>query len=117
MTVECPLFELPDMLEERGPDEDPTILLTGVARIGRAPAHVVAIRINNTLRWDPDFRRAVANGAYHAGGFDEILEKTLDELQVIASELEDILSDAESSVVDLATGQYRVFLIPASGRP
>ena len=104
------------MLEECGPAEDPTIPLSGMAQIAGVPAQIVAIRINNTLLWDPDFKRAVANGAYHAGGFDEILETTLDELQVIVSELEDILSHTQSGVVDLETGRYRVMVTPAAGQ-
>jgi hypothetical protein len=64
----------PSVLEERGPPEDPFILLTGAAPIGETEVQIVAIRINATLRWPPDDKRGVAADSYHADGRDEVLE-------------------------------------------
>ena len=114
MAVQCPRCRWPDMLEERGPTEDPSILLTGAAHIGEAEVCVVAIRIDATLRWSPDFRRAVPESSYRANGLDEILETTLEEVQSVASELAEFLGDSHSGVIELATGAYRVWVMPAS---
>ncbi len=114
MAIACPPCQWPTVLEERGPSEDPTILLTGAARIGEAHVQIVAIRINSTLQWTPDYRSDVAEDSYHVDGLDEVLETTLDEFQCIASELGEVLGNSRSSLVELAPGRYRVWVMPWS---
>jgi hypothetical protein len=113
MTVECPPCQWPSLLEERGPEDDPSILLTGAAHIGQTAVQVVAIRINATLRWTPDYQRGVAEDSYHANGLDEALEGALEGFQSGAAELEEFLGASGSSVVELTTGTYRMWVIPA----
>ena len=112
MVVECPPCKWPSVLEERGPAQDPSILLIGAARIGETAVQVVAIRINATLRWSPDYRDGVADDTYRANGLDEALEGALEEFQSGAAELEEFLGASGSSVVELATGTYRMWVIP-----
>jgi hypothetical protein len=114
VVVECPACLWPTVLEERGPSEDPSILLTGTARIGGARARIVAIRVNSTQEWTPDFRRGVAEDTYHENDLDEVLQTVLEEFQTVASELGDLLGDSDPSVVELATGHYSVWVIPTS---
>jgi hypothetical protein len=114
MAVVCPAWQWPAALEERGPSEDPSILLAGAARIGDVEMQIVAIRINDTLRWTPDFKRGIAEDTYRVNGLGEVLETTLEDLQSVASDLGDLLGGGGSSVVELATGPYRVWVMPAS---
>jgi hypothetical protein len=92
-------------------------MLTGAAQIGEAEVQIVAIRINPTLRWSPDYRRDVAEVSYQLNGLNEILETTLEELQSLASDWQDLLGDGRSGVVEFATGPYRVCVMPVSAEP
>jgi hypothetical protein len=114
VAVEFPACVWPNVLEEQGPSEDPSILLTGTARIGGAEARIVAIRVSSTQEWAPDFKRGVAEDSYQGNGLDEVLQMALEEFQAVASELGDLLGDSRLSVVELATGHYSVWVIPAS---
>jgi hypothetical protein len=117
VAVECPACVWPAVLEERGPAEDPSILLTGAAQIGDAGVQIVAIRINSTLRWSPDYKRSVDEVSYQANGLNEVLETTLEELQSVASEWGDLLGEGSSGLVELATGPYRFWVLPVSAEP
>jgi hypothetical protein len=112
--VPCPPFMWPDALVERGPPEDPSILLTGAAGIGNAAALIVAIRISRKMRWDPDFQPGLAGEIYQANRLDEVLETILEELEVVASELEEVLDEGDADAVELATGTYKVIVIQVS---
>jgi hypothetical protein len=116
MAVACPAWQWPATLEERGPSEDPSILRTGAARIGDVEVQIVAIRINDTLRWTPNFKHGIAEDTYRVNGLGEVLETTLEDLQSVASDLGDLLGGGGSSVVELATGSYRVCVMPESFR-
>ena len=113
MSVECPPCRWPALLEERGPPEDPSILLTGTARIGNTALQIVAIRINPALRFAPDYRREVPEGSYQANDLDEILETVLEEFEYVSSEFEELIEENRSTIVELATGRYVVCVIPA----
>jgi hypothetical protein len=114
MAIECPPCLWPSVLEEQGPSEDPSILLTAPAHIGDVEVRIVAVRINDTLRWTPDFRRDVAEDAYRVNGLGEVLEATLEDLQSMSSDLGDVLGGGGPSVVELSTGLYRIWVMPAS---
>lgn len=114
MTVECPACQWPTVLDERGPPEDPSILLTGVARIGSSEAQVVAIRIHGTAPRMPGFRRDVAEEAYALGGLDTFLEAALEDLGSVALDAAELLGGREAGTVELATGHYRIWLMPVS---
>lgn len=114
MAVRCPAWRWPEELEERGPVDDPSILLTGVARIGEVPMRIVAIRIDATLRWSPDYRSNVAKDTYRASEIDQMLETTLEDVQSVATDLGDLMGDGRLAVVELPTGPYRVWVMPGS---
>jgi hypothetical protein len=97
VAVEFPACVWPNVLEEQGPSEDPSILLTGTARIGGAEARIVAIRVSSTQEWAPDFKRGVAEDSYQGNGLDEVLQMALEEFQAVASELGDLLATAASA--------------------
>lgn len=111
MTISCPQLEWPTQLEERGPPEDPAILLTGQVRLGGAALRLVAIRIDPTLRWSPDYRRDVSEAGYTANGLDTALEGVLEELGVLAEQLGEILGEEADAGMTLAGQQYRVVMI------
>ncbi|HUN45355.1 MAG TPA: hypothetical protein VMU85_02495 [Stellaceae bacterium] len=113
MPVPCPACRWPTALEERGPAEDPSILLTGTASIGDALLQVVAIRIDPTLRWALDYKRGVAAASYKANALSATLETFLEESESIASELDELLGERRPSIVQLATGPYKVWILPA----
>jgi hypothetical protein len=110
MAIACPALEWPSSLEERGPVEDPSIVLKGTARIGGAPAAVVAIRIKPDLRRAPDYKKGVAANVYQA----DALETILDELDYLVDEIGVITGGMERRVVRLSTGVYVLWLLPSS---
>lgn len=109
MTVPCPTLEWPPFLEECGPAEDPSILLTGTARIGGTSVAVVAIRITPGRTRVPDYRRGVPTAAYETGALETILE----ELDYLAQEVGAVTASAEPGIVRLATGTYVMGVLPA----
>lgn len=116
MPIPCPPVVWPDVLAERGPPEDKSILLIGAARIGGTAAQVVAVRIEPGMGWEAEFRRDVADGSYEANGLDVVLAASLEEMQVLASHLDELLGDGDASVVQLATGTYKLWVMLAPGR-
>lgn len=114
MAVRCPAWQWPEELEERGPPEDPSILLTGTARIGTVPMLIIAVRINETLRWSPDFRPGVAEESYDAVRLHEVLETMLEDVQSVATDLGELMGEGRLGVVQLATGPYRIWVMPAA---
>jgi hypothetical protein len=112
MSVECPRCEWPAVLEERGPLEDPSILLTGTARVGDTAVQIVAIRINPALRFAPDYKQGLSSVVYGANGLDEILETVLEEFEYVSSELDQLVGESRSCIVELATGRYVLCIVP-----
>jgi len=100
MPVQLPAPEWPSELLEAGPPEDPFILLSGPARIGKAPYRVLAVRVNpNTL--GVDYRYDLGEDVYA----DYQLEDTLDALT--------FLDDIDKSVlVPIEHGHYVIWTLP-----
>jgi hypothetical protein len=100
--IRLPEPRWPSELLEQGPPEDPSILLSGAAEIGKAPYLVLAVRLNpNTLAVD---YRADLNEDVYA---DYEVESILDELTV--------LDDIDKSVlVPIAGGHYVIWMLPFS---
>ena len=114
MQVASPSCQWPAVLEERGPPEDPSILLTGEARIGDSALQVVAIRIRPELRRTPDYRANLPNDCYRVKSLDIALEAMLEETEYIVSDFEEPLGESQLSIVDLASGRYMVWVVPAA---
>jgi hypothetical protein len=102
----------PARLDERGPKEDPSILLTGTAEIGNAPALVIAIRISRTLRRTPDYRQDVPAEMYGVNNIDAGLETFLENADDLTDELSDALGEHVPSIVQLEPGAYMLWLLP-----
>ena len=100
MPVQLPAPEWPSELLEAGPPEDPFILLSGPARIDKAPYRVLAVRVNpNTL--GVDYRYDLGEDVYA----DYQLEDTLDALT--------FLDDIDKSVlVPIEHGHYVIWMLP-----
>lgn len=101
MTVRCPPILWPSELKENGPPEDPTILLTGSAKIGVASYQVMAIRVRPDLRLQPDLRDDVPKAAYE----DSLLYSRLDELGYLAEAL-------SLATIPLEAGSYVIWMVP-----
>jgi len=114
MSVHCPPCQWPEVLRERGPSEDPALLLTGTAHVGEVAMQIVAIRIHPTLRSTPDRQGDLAQDTPEAGEFMADLEAILEEFEYTVSEFAELLGESHSSVVELATGRYRLWMVPAS---
>jgi hypothetical protein len=112
MPIPCPNCRWPLELDERGPTEDPAILLTGTAYLGAIPIQVVAIRIDPSSGRLPGYKPGIPRDAYADGRFNEVLEVLLDELEYIASELDELLGQCEPSTVALPSGLYRLCALP-----
>ena len=113
MPVPCPNCRWPAELDERGPAEDPAILLSGTAYLGATPVQIVAIRIDPAGGRVPDYKPGHP-GAHADNAFDETLGVLLDELEYVAGELDELLGPCELGTVELASGVYRLCAIPAS---
>ncbi len=101
MPIRFPEPRWPVELLEEGPEEDPSILLGGVAEIGNARHRISAVRVNlRPLR--VDFRADLKKYIYA----DHELEAMLDELNFFGS-------IDQSAVVPLENGTYVVWMMPA----
>jgi hypothetical protein len=110
MAIQCPALEWPTSLEERGPVEDPSIVLRGTARIGGTPAAVVAIRIKSDRRRAPDYKVGVPAAVYQV----DALETIVDELDYLVDEIGVIAGSMARSLIHLSTGDYVLWLLPSS---
>lgn len=114
MTVNCPPCLWPTSLEEKGPPDDPSILLMGTARIGDTPLQIIAIRVNPTLKAALDFKPSVAKDTYQANDLDEVLGAILEELEYASAEIKSLFGEGHLTTIELAPGLYRVWAISAS---
>jgi hypothetical protein len=114
MPILCPNCRWPAELDERGPAEDPAILLTGTAYLGSTPLQIVAIRIDPTSGRVPDYKPDVPAAAYAGSQVDVALSVLLDEFEYVVNELGDVLGEGQPSTVALPSGAYRLCALPAS---
>ncbi len=104
MPVPCLPIQWPSTLQESGPAEDPTIVLSGTAQVGSTPFRIVAIRVEPRLRFMPDYKSDIAGTIYDR----EVLETLLEELGEV--------SDTDHPLtLELATGVYVLWMVPISG--
>jgi hypothetical protein len=102
MPVHLPEPHWPAELLERGPDEDPSILLSGVAEIGTVPHRILAVRVNPSHA-QVDYRADLDEAVYA----DYQLEVMLDELNVF--------DNVDRSVmVPLESGNYVIWMVPSA---
>jgi hypothetical protein len=109
MAVKCPTIEWPNSLDVCGPEQDPEIVLKGIAHIGPTPLQVIAIRIDPQLRRTPDYKPDVPEAAYHTAA----LETMLEEFEYLTEELAEVTGAAERSFVHLPAGAYVIWVLPA----
>jgi len=116
MPVQCPSCQWPTSFAECGPAEDPSILLSGTARIAQAAVRVVAIRTSRESGRVPDYRNDVPRECYSADGLDTLLEQALEDFEYLADDFGDILGNAGSETIELATGAYTIVALPSRAR-
>lgn len=113
MPVQCPSCQWPSSFMECGPAEDPSILLSGTARIAQAAVQIVAIRTSRGSGRVPDYRSDVPRACYQANGLAGLLEQMLEDFEYLATEVSEIFGDGVSELVELATGTYKVVVLPS----
>lgn len=106
MPVQCPSCQWPSSFSERGPAEDPSILLSGTARIAQGSVQILAIRTSRDSGRIPDYKSDVPRECYQELG--SVLEQVLQDLEYLASEFGDLLNDSALEGIELATGTYRI---------
>lgn len=116
MPIRSPLFQWPAFFDERGPPDDPSILLTGTARFSGKAMQVVAVRVDPYRLRVPHKQEDAVYGCQKSDGFTAVLGVVLDELDYIAGELSDLLGKDEPSVVEFENGPYMVCMVPATFR-
>ena len=109
MPVQCPTCQWPSSFAECGPAEDPSILLSGTARIAQAALQIIAIRTSCESGRMPDYRSDVPTECYEANGLNALLEQVLEDFEYLATDFGDMLDDAGSERIGLPTGSYTVF--------
>jgi hypothetical protein len=114
MAVAFPDCKWPASLEEQGPPEDPSILLTGTAYIGDAVIKIIAIRVNLLRRATPDYRPDVPIAGYRDGGYATALDTILDEFEDVAAQLGEFFGEEHTNIVELPTGSYQIWGVPVS---
>jgi hypothetical protein len=117
MPVRCPTCQWPTALDERGPREDPSILLTGTVRIANAAIQIVAIRVSPAYQRRPDYKEDVPRPCYQTNGLDAVLETFLEDFEYVGEEFGELLGDGGSDMIELASGCYVLAALPASYFP
>jgi hypothetical protein len=107
-------WQWPEALVERGPAEDPSILLTGSARVGPVPVQIVALRVKPDVVGWPDYRPEVREEGYRTGGLAKLLETLADEFDFLVSELEELIGEGRASTVPLRQGSYLMLIVSAA---
>lgn len=113
MPVQCPSCQWPTSFSECGPAEDPSILLSGTAHIAHAAVKIVAIRTSRDSGRIPDYRDDVPRECYEANGLDALLEQVLEDFEYLAGDFDELLGDAGSEAIELATGHYTIVALPS----
>ena len=105
MPIHFPEPRWPVELLEEGPEEDPSILLGGVAEIGNARHRISAVRVSpRSLR--VDFRADLKKNVYA----DHELEVMLEELSFFVNFFDSI---DQSVIVPLESGTYVIWMVPS----
>jgi hypothetical protein len=112
MQIECPACKWPSLLDQQGPPEDPSILLTATASIGDAAIKIIAARVDPNLDAAPDYRTDVPKACYRERGHDVVLNTILEEFEYAAAQIGDLLGEEHLNIVELATGRYQIWVIP-----
>lgn len=102
-SIPCPPIVWPSTLVTAGPAEDPSIMLTGTARVGPANFRIVAIRAEPRLRFMPDYR---------AGFDDDVYDRP--RLEMLLQELAELSDIDDPPVLNFSTGSYVLYMIPQS---
>jgi hypothetical protein len=99
MKMRAPQIEWPTEFDELGPAEDPSILLSAVARIDGVEYTVTAIRMREGMRL-PDYRSDVRDRTY-----ETFIDEKLDEIECLAETV-------EPALLSLGGGSYLLWMAP-----
>lgn len=101
--VPCTAPQWPAGLLERGPPEDPSILLRGEAAIAGTRFVLTAVRVN-PIWFGPDYRDDLDADVYAPY-----------ELPTLLDMVAELMSVSEASTVQLETGSYVLWMMPRGG--
>lgn len=99
MPVPAPEIDWPSNFRERGPTEDPGILLTGQAKIAGVAFKVTALRMCKGTR-TPDYREQVPEESYEAS------------LVNMPEDIEDLVDSIQPELVALNGADYLLWMVP-----
>ncbi len=106
MPIASPPYTWPATLDESGPAEDPSRLLTGTAEIGAVSVCIIAIRIASAEQKD------VPAEADSMAGLHPELEAFLKDSDGLAARLSDVLGECVPSIVTLESCPYLFWILP-----
>ncbi len=99
MSVSAPEIDWPSELKERGPAEDPGILLTGRAKIAGVAFKVSALRMSKGTRM-PDYRDEVPEETYEAS------------LDNMPEDIECLVDSIQPELIVLNGADYLLWMVP-----
>ena len=99
--MRAPEIDWPSEFIENGPQADPSILLSGDLRIGKASYLVTAVRMNARVT-EPDYRVGVSSRLY-----DEAFAEVQDELEFIMGSMSPVM-------LRLSDGHYLLWIVPVN---
>jgi pimeloyl-ACP methyl ester carboxylesterase len=99
MRIPAPKIEWPPEFATEGPDQDPTIMLSGHARIADVGFRIIALRMRKGFR-SPDYREDVPDSAYQ-----EVLERMVDDI-------EDLIDSLAPCLITIDNAEYLLWMVP-----
>ncbi len=99
MPVSAPPIQWPSQLNEQGPAQDPSVMLTGRAEIAGVAFKVTALRMRDGMRI-PDYRDDISEAAYE------------DAIDCAFEDVEDLVGSLDPRLISLNGAQYLLWLVP-----
>ncbi len=101
MPIPIPAIQWPAHLAEKGPAEDPAVLLSGQARIGGVSFKVMALRMRDGMRM-PDYRPDVSGTLYE------------DAMEAMVADIEDLVDSMEPELIAVGGASYLLWMVPSA---
>ena len=101
MPIRTPAIQWPAELREAGPEEDPTIMLVGHARIADVDFTVTALRMRDGMRL-PDYRDSVPRRHYEAT------------MGAKLGDIEDLVDSIAPSLLSMHAARYLLWMVPVA---
>jgi len=101
MNVLAPKMEWPGEFKAEGPDQDPTVVLIGEAKVAGVAFRIMALRMLEGLR-TPDYREGVPRCLYQ------------DALERMVDDIEDLVDSIAPCLIRINEAQYLLWMVPGA---